>query len=146
MSNNRLNRNMTLLVVATLVAVLVTIVLGIASIRYLDDQSAALSAQQRSDQITACRSEYADRREEAEAVLDQAESERDDVVFRAMQAIALDDDAAFQEALSDSYVVEQHVAVARTARNEALLDKAEMTTLSRTDPDEFLDRCEREFG
>jgi NhaP-type Na+/H+ or K+/H+ antiporter len=114
-TEQRADRAANLILTAVLVVTCGTLLLAAVAIPLLLDQGSTLDAQQRSDEITGCRSSY-----RVELI--------DAPQLRALQAFALGDEAGMEAA------VEQ----ADPDRYE------DLSVIARTDPDEFLRLCRRD--
>lgn len=117
----------------------------------------AIAAQVRSDEITACRSEWrtpidrADAQlEEATARLEAARTTRDDAFLVGLVATVTNDDATLAGLLDQVPAARAEVAAAQADVDTAARAKAEAAgrydravRLSRTDPDRLLAECRR---
>ena len=91
------------------------------------DSKAGLEAQEQSDEITACRSEYRVR-------IDLAESARFDIVAAIIIAAAENDGATALELTTD-------LEAAQVRVDEVIADYDRAAGMSRTRPDEFIAEC-----
>lgn len=145
-SHERQDRALNVMGVVTLAVVVLVLGVAVVTIWRVFDQGASIAAQTRGDQISACRTEWAIVYDEADAALDDAESRRDDLVAIALRAAVLEDGPTLTDAVERSDAALAEVDHARVIRDRAIADRTAAASLSRTDPDELLRRCEDRFG
>lgn len=145
--SERQDRIIRAMVVITLVVVVAGFLIGVATIWQVLGQGSTLDAQAKSDALAGCRSEYAAELAAAEAVVDRAEALQADGTYAAFVAFADGGSReSVAEALGNDDVVTRAIAEARRRRDRIEDERLAAISLSRSDPDEFLEVCERRYG
>jgi hypothetical protein len=142
----RHDRAVNLVLVAVLIVTCGTLLLAAVAIPLLLEQGNTLDAQARSDALAGCRSEWAAELATAEAHLDRAESRRDDATFAGLARLGDGDEQGLAEAVAEEPVIQRAILEARRDRDAIDAERSASITLSRRDPDAYLEQCGRRFG
>ena len=123
----RQDRVITWIIIASAIICCLTLATAAAALPILIDARGSIQAQQRSDEISACRSEV-------RSDLDLATAAVEDLIFDGLTAVALADEAAVR-------AVAERAPDTRIERDLAVLAVGRAADLSARDPAAFLEWC-----
>lgn len=132
-----------LLIRATVVAAMVLVAMSAYTLYVSAQGRAGIDAQRRSDEITACRSEYRAPIDQASDLLEAARVRRDDGLIAGLVAAVTDDDEGLADLIDEAEDIRAQTTQALAIREAATADYAAAVQLSRTDPSRFLQECRR---